>query len=325
MDKKNFAIDILKCIAALLITNSHLDIFYPSFFKQFATGGAIGDVLFFFCSGFVLFLGRIDRFDNWYKRRINRIYPTVFCFLVLQSVILAINFGWNEIIIVQWAWFIPCIMIYYLIIYFIIKYFSKQFYLFYLITILITIGCFLFSDRINTLFIYKDTYLKWVFYFLFMLLGAQMGTKQLKYNFVKDSIGLILSLILFYFIQYLGTVSVIFNYLQLLTIIPLLSCVYYFYKVFSNLRVLNSLKKSVLSRFIKITSALTLEIYIVQMVLILKIPINYNFLFPLNVFFVFGLIYLSAFLLKITTNLFSQTFNEKNYSWIDIVRLYKNS
>ena len=47
-------------------------------YNALATGGAIGDVLFFFCSGFTLFLGKMGRFDNWYKRRINRIYPTVF-------------------------------------------------------------------------------------------------------------------------------------------------------------------------------------------------------------------------------------------------------
>lgn len=36
-------------------------------FNDLATGGAIGDVLFFFCSGYTLFLGRMGRFDNWYK------------------------------------------------------------------------------------------------------------------------------------------------------------------------------------------------------------------------------------------------------------------
>ena len=47
-------------------------------FSILATGGAIGDVLFLFVSGYTLFLGNMDlKFDNWYKRRINRIYPTL--------------------------------------------------------------------------------------------------------------------------------------------------------------------------------------------------------------------------------------------------------
>lgn len=69
MKQRNIGIDILKCFAAIVITNSHMDILYPKF-GALATGGAIGDALFFFCSGFTLFLGRMGRFDNWYKRRI---------------------------------------------------------------------------------------------------------------------------------------------------------------------------------------------------------------------------------------------------------------
>lgn len=67
-ENRNISIDILKCLAAIIITNSHMDILYPCC-KALATGGAIGDALFFFCSGFTLFLGRMGRFDNWYKRR----------------------------------------------------------------------------------------------------------------------------------------------------------------------------------------------------------------------------------------------------------------
>ena len=77
MRQRNPSIDILKFFAALLITNSHMGLLYPESLVKLSTGGAIGDVLFFFCSGFTLFLGRGGDFFNWYKRRINRIYPTV--------------------------------------------------------------------------------------------------------------------------------------------------------------------------------------------------------------------------------------------------------
>ena len=48
----NISIDILKFIAAILITNSHMEILYVDPFKSIATGGSIGNGLFFFCSGF---------------------------------------------------------------------------------------------------------------------------------------------------------------------------------------------------------------------------------------------------------------------------------
>ena len=53
---RDFAIDIVKFLAVLLIINSHADMMYPHL-KILATGGAIGDCLFLFCSGFTLFWG----------------------------------------------------------------------------------------------------------------------------------------------------------------------------------------------------------------------------------------------------------------------------
>ena len=77
MKQRDISIDILKFLAAIVITNSHMELLYGDY-KALATGGAIGDVLFFFASGFTLFLGRMGRFDNWDKRRITRPYPTLF-------------------------------------------------------------------------------------------------------------------------------------------------------------------------------------------------------------------------------------------------------
>lgn len=87
---KNKGIIFLKFIAALFITYSHMGILFPKY-GGLVTGGAIGDGLFFFCSGYTLFLGKQDRFIDWYKRRINRIYPTIIMWALLSSVFL----GWE--------------------------------------------------------------------------------------------------------------------------------------------------------------------------------------------------------------------------------------
>lgn len=80
--RRDISIDILKFFAVFLIINSHADICYPKY-SMLATGGAIGDCLFLFASGYTLFWKQPVRFDNWYKRRINRIYPSVImCALV---------------------------------------------------------------------------------------------------------------------------------------------------------------------------------------------------------------------------------------------------
>lgn len=55
MKQRDLSIDILKFIACLAITNSHFDVVYGPL-SPIATGGAIGDILFFFASGFTIFL-----------------------------------------------------------------------------------------------------------------------------------------------------------------------------------------------------------------------------------------------------------------------------
>lgn len=96
--QRDISIDIVKFLAVFFIINSHADMCYPKF-SALATGGAIGDALFLFCSGYTLFWGSLKRFDNWYKRRINRIYPSVFSSLLIASLLGKLTFDslrwWN--------------------------------------------------------------------------------------------------------------------------------------------------------------------------------------------------------------------------------------
>lgn len=88
MIKRDTSIDILKFFAVFLIINSHMDSLYVKY-DILATGGAIGDVLFLFASGYTLLLSKRQlRFDNWYKRRINRIYPSVFVCAIVGALVL---------------------------------------------------------------------------------------------------------------------------------------------------------------------------------------------------------------------------------------------
>lgn len=89
MNERDYSIDILKFLAVFLIINSHMDALYVKY-DVLATGGAIGDVLFLFASGYTLLLSKRNlRFDNWYKRRINRIYPSVFVCVVMGTMFIS--------------------------------------------------------------------------------------------------------------------------------------------------------------------------------------------------------------------------------------------
>lgn len=72
---KILSIAILRCLATALITNTHFNNVWPS--ESLAVGGLLGDVLFFMISGYCLVDSKSKNFFNWYVKRILRIYPAI--------------------------------------------------------------------------------------------------------------------------------------------------------------------------------------------------------------------------------------------------------
>ena len=319
MKERNIGIDILKFFAALLITNSHMELLYGKY-SMLATGGAIGDVLFFFCSGFTLFLGRMGRFDNWYKRRINRIYPTVFAWAILGALIFNQHYGMDYTIIHGGGWFVTCIMIYYVILYMIKLFMFNQLRLVFVITSIITIIWYLIIERPENYNMYGNTYFKWCHYFLFMLLGAMMGIskKKFKYCFKYDIIKLICSVVIYYAILFAGKLYPICLDFQIVSLIPLLYIVYYAYQVCNNEVMKRLYNKKALGWCIKFIGGLCLEIYLVQYTLFTD---KMNSIFPLNIILMFVIIIFVAFILRCVARLFSQTFKDGDYDWKAIIKL----
>ena len=280
--QRDISIDIIKFLAALLITNSHMELLYGKY-SIFATGGAIGDVLFFFCSGFTLFLGRTGRFDNWYKRRINRIYPTVFAWAILSTAFFSKEKNILEIIIHGGGWFVTCIMIYYVILFFVRKFMFDKLKLAFWISSGIVLIWYLFIDNTPDYNMYGSTYFKWGHYFLFMLLGAIIGVSNKKdeSNFTFTGLKLLGSILLFYIVLILGRKYVIIHDLQIISLIPLLGVTYYFYRLCNSLPMKKLYDNKYVGPVIKIIGGLCLEIYLVQYSLFTD---KMNHLFPLNLF-----------------------------------------
>ena len=90
-DYMNF-ISLLLFIATCLITNSHFDTLYGSY-SFLSTGGMIGNGLFFFVSGYTMYLSlqriRINRNEIifWFTRRFVRIYPAYWVYLIVNQVV----------------------------------------------------------------------------------------------------------------------------------------------------------------------------------------------------------------------------------------------
>ncbi len=319
LKKRNKGIDFLKFLAMLLITWSHFDSLLPDDIHNIAAGGALGDALFFFCSGYTLSLGRFDDFPNWYKRRINRIYPTILMWALISS--LFFGYVWNaiDLIIIKLDyWFLSCIMLYYFVFYFVHKFAWDKIIAFscFLFVVVTIISPFVFDVSSLTLY-YQYPYM-FTCYFFFVLEGAILA-KMDKQETGKINVSTLalFSLSLFSVVLYYVVAFVFKKYpsiciVQTITLIPLLFSIYFLLK-FSETRFIARLfDKNVVGRVLYILSSLTLEIYIVQPYIVDNFG---NIVFPLNLFVVFLLIVGLAYVLRIARNLFVLLFGDSPFSW----------
>lgn len=307
------SIDIMKLFAVLLVLNSHMEkCYYP--YEFLATGGAIGDALFFFCSGFMLFMGPNLRFDNFMKKRISRIYPSV----IVVSIVGCLFFNRsNDIISVLvdgGGWFVKCIMIYYILIWCIKKWLINHMNMVWTVSIIIILFWYYrFFDNEDAVSLYGGSYFKWVFFFLFMLQGAVMGAKFNKYRYNKWVLPkLSLSLVCFYaFFILQNNLSWMID-LQYLSIIPLMGVIYYMYllccapvwkKIYEN---------KIAGQAIFICGGLCLDCYLAQNFFLTD---KLNWLFPLNIPLIMVFILGISYIINFMSSLLVQTFQNPDYDY----------
>lgn len=318
--EKNLSIELLKFLAVLLVANHWMSPLYVKW-KMLSTGGAIGDVLFFFASGYTLFLGRFGRFDNWYKRRIKRIYPSIIAFAALLSCTGIEQMTVKQIILGGAFWFVSCIMIYYVILYFVRKYEESRPLIPFVISTIVIIGGYLSEDS-SRLFMYGETYFKWCHYFLFMLLGAYLGNKtiELKSRPMLDGITLLLMLIIFYGLQLMAGKSEMIAYLQILSLLPLMGIVVCIYKLCSASGV-DAVMKTKVGFCIRFIAGLCLEVYIVSNLVIKSMIGKFDNIFPLNLIVTFCLIVVAAYVTRCVARVFLQIFEKEDMNWKVVLKL----
>lgn len=328
------SIDFLKFIAVLFITNSHMNNAYGEY-NALATGGAIGDVLFFFVSGFTLFMGRVGAFDTWYKRRIRRIYPSVFGWAIVGLLCGITSLDINSML-KGGGEFISAIMVYYVVLYFIRKYAMNKLSLSFVICSLVVLlwYIFLFPEKQDVL-MYKR-FVRWPCYFLFMLMGAMTGVKVQRNNGVQNSgnnwinvMMLLFSIITFYGIQIIGKKILWVSYIQIVSLIPLMGVIYYLYLLACSRLFKRIYDNKIMQCIILVVGGLCLEIYFVQMPILIgdSLPFGFKrdslqFMFPLNIPIIIIIILPLAYITRTVGRFFAQTFDSvEGYQWGKIFEL----
>ena len=302
-----------------MVLNSHMEVCYGDY-SFFATGGAIGDALFFFCSGFTILWGEQKSFPNFYKKRIARIYPTVVVISILSAIILSRPNKVIDDLVLGGSWFVNCIMIYYVILWFVKRYFMNSFKWLWFVGAIIILGSyyFFFNDERCIFFLYGNTYFKWVFFFMFMLYGGYVGVNQGKYHYSQWSLPkLIGCVVLWYSFFILGKSNQFIVDFQYLSLLPLLGVVHYLYVICCHPKLKKIAKSNVWGGIIFVVGGLCLECYLIQCYF--GFTTKLNFLFPLNIplimIFMLGCSYVVNFL----SNVLSQTFKSEDF---DIDKLY---
>lgn len=323
-----FFITFLRAISAIIITNSHYTEVYPEQWNLLASGGLLGDVLFFAISGYCLTNVKLS-FPKWMLKRITRIYPAVilitlvYCLLgfymfpkqfdywvMIQDGAVSVNweafsylgkFLLNHFIYPTRYHFVASIIVLYIPFYFIMK-----------IKVLsdrlpaVILGCFGLQLFVYIFFFDKSTYgidnvydnmIRFLF-FISMLIGAYVRKNQDKFLNRSKAINYVLTgllLVLYFFSKLFFTKYEQFAYLQILNQVILLALLYFMFVTFAGME--NRLEKlpEKLKQVTAFLSTMTLEIYLVQVVIIKQF--SKILTFPLNWLVITATIILAAALL----------------------------
>ncbi len=271
-------INYLKLIATALITNSHYGNIWPV--SAMATGGLLGNVIFFAVSGFLLYNIKTS-FTKWFPKRFFRVYPilaifTLFTVLIgeyplnnLDDAFKLFVYPTNYIFLV---WLIICYCIFYVVVYI-----DKKITNFLEITMAVVLFVWIsvyaaFYDKSEyrvdnvsepfILFLYIES----------MLMGAWFkkdSKKILSEVDLKFKIILAIGCTGIYFVS-----KIIFSRvesilpLQILNQIIILLAIFSLFDLFMSLEHLFKKIPKKLSLVVKHISNITLQIYLVQFVII---------------------------------------------------------
>ena len=290
---------VVKFIAAILITNSHMEGIYPVSGLTF--GGAIGNALFFLVSGFCLSSKIKGKLSTWVLDRIIRIHVSVIMIVatlfLLNDLEPTIETVFLTIVFPLHFWFVAAIFVFYVVFYFVVKYFDSEIPKLLLINIAVYAAVYCLFIDTNKWVVESASFFRWIFYFFVMLSGyfikqrfstvcsvvANNSTHLFVFtalSFLGHLITRVLTIRYEAFMPFQFTVQM-FSYLT--------ACFMFFWLLSIEDWLGKMFSKSAVSSPIKIVANSTLEIYLVNMMCIRRVM---HVVFPVNLLLGFLLVFL---------------------------------
>ena len=306
-------VNYAKVIAILLVLNSHMDSLYP--ISSLAVGGALGNSLFFFVSGYTWIGAKKRNFGEWYKTKLLRIYvPTLFTntiYLMLfeRGHLLSLGNLFRIFVFPNKSWFCGAILVYAAIYYYVVKINDNNkrhlaeslFLVLYIIWYIFALD----KSSYNIESLNDGGLCRFCFYLLTMFAGMEcrlhtdkhidrVWNKQQSLYFGMISI---IAFALSYACKIGITSNIALLKLQFMCqFFTMISCLYLFLFLFSIDKIL---KKTTISNQVSKVAAYSWEIYLTQTLII---PLCDELLFPKGIIVSMIAIVISSILLKYTTN-----------------------
>ena len=301
--KKQF-INFLRVLAAICITNSHFSNVWP--ISGMASGGMLGDVLFFAISGYCLFRSdyRLSDFGGWYAKRINRIYITVIIITLLtcfsNGFPATVVEGFKIFIYPTQYHFVASIMVLYIVYYIwmlLLKRWKIQiwvsgiaFFFFFIVVYILK-----FDKSWYHIDVVEQNFIRLLF-FASMLLGAyfketENGNVKNKYTDVRKAGIMCIISIIVYFAVRIVIPRFEFYRIQLLTWLAILFALYWIFRWAQSLETFLIEMPTKVKHILQSFAGITLQIYLVQYPIIERFA---TLVFPLNLLIITILIILAA-------------------------------
>lgn len=280
-------INYLKLIATALITNSHFGKIWP--IGALATGGLLGNVIFFSVSGFLLYNIK-SNFVKWFSKRFFRVYPallifTLFTVLIGEYPLKSLNDAFKLFIYptnyIFLVWLLVCYCIFYFVVFLdkkISNFLEIIMAVILCVWILVYVICYDKSvyrvDNVSEpfiLFLYIES----------MLIGAFFKKQRTDFTKFKVSkifitivclVAYFASKVIFSRVETVIQLQIVNQFVLLLTLLSVFDLFMSLEHVFKNI-------PEKLNCFVRHISNITLQIYVVQFVLIRYCE---KLLFPLN-------------------------------------------
>ncbi len=300
----------LRGIAILLIVNSHLDLFYP--ISNLATGGAVGNSLFFMLSGYGLYFSlnrnRLNFFE-YYSKRFVRIFPPVWISLLLVWIPIQLYYGecvnaplFDIVGNFFWPpfWFLKAILTMYIFIYFLIR-INIKFKYCAMLSVYFLLYFWKYANLDLSIFSVETLPFKIINYSGMMVFGTYLAKHTLKIKYCRLDFLFFVVCILLVYIQKIFFNFHFFQTIQFMQQFLLYPTTFFFLRCAKSKFVHDLMINTFIGRMLILLSSITLEIYIVHTV-VREFMHSWGVFFPMNVFlFVVGSVILAWIVNKMSS------------------------